>query len=166
MIRVRPAKWRRERPPPIPSFQKTQVTLRLFTPIFALDSFLQNPLSKDGRFCRRLSIFYTCLRSDTVILAVSRKNSRKIFHSVEKRPRCRGPPLLKSRLIPDFRRTGGLPCVAVLHRKAQLCKLLNFDTAFFAKRRIFMLRQKTFFNTKCRFRFTCYTPKHGSDGGR
>lgn len=65
-------------------------------------------------------------------------------------PRCRGPPLLKSRFTQDFRRTGGPPYVATIHKneiqnqahspnravlfeQGFLCKLLNFFSRFIAK---------------------------------
>ena len=54
-MRIKAARWQGERPPPLSISRKTRVTLRLLASLFLFDSFLQNILSKNRRFCRGLS---------------------------------------------------------------------------------------------------------------
>ena len=91
-MRTEAAKWQGVRPLPLYIFQKVRTTSWLFAPLFFLDGFLQNPLLKNGGFCREASFFSAHFQSDTAIFVIFRKKGRKNFCFDGKRPRCRSPP--------------------------------------------------------------------------
>ena len=80
--------WQHGQAPPPHFLQKAQTALRLFAPLFFLDSLLQNLLSNNGEFCKRLSGFIC----ETIHRQAASAENRKSLHFGVKWPMCRGPP--------------------------------------------------------------------------
>lgn len=87
-MRIKPAKWRGERPPPPHIFQKARTTSLLSARLFSLDSFLQNSLSYYRELCRKLLNYVCEIFTKQAKTVVHRK---KLFFAGDW-PRCRGPP--------------------------------------------------------------------------
>ena len=88
------AKWR-VRPPASNIIQKDASNFIVARVLFCLDSFLQNPLSNDKRFCRKLLKQGGGFCKKAALLSQLGKECEKIFLPIGKWYDIRAPPLLK-----------------------------------------------------------------------
>ena len=98
---TRAAKWWCNQGPPVFIFREAQAARWLLAPLFSIDSFLQNPLSNDREFCRKLSHESVGFCKKRCFLSESGKSGKFFYTFVGKWPRCRGPPFWKSESYPS-----------------------------------------------------------------
>ncbi len=92
-MRIKTAKWRGERPPPLHIFQKRRRQPRRCLRLFSIDRFLQNSLSNYKGFYRSLSNTGNYFRGKAVFLSDFGEESKNLFLSVGKWYAARAPPL-------------------------------------------------------------------------